>query len=108
MRKSLKTAALAGVLALASLSTACYGPFHATRNLHKWNGQVSENKWVVEIVYLIPGFIAYPLFVMGDSLIFNSIQFWGGDNPIELSADAATPVPALVGLEEQVAYLPAR
>jgi len=101
-------ATLASLLLLASLSTACYGPFHATRNLHKWNGEVSDNKWVVEIVYLIPGFIAYPLSVMGDSLIFNSIQFWGGENPIELSMDSSTPVPAMVGLESQVAYLPAR
>ncbi len=108
MRKSLKMATLAGLLFLASLSTACYGPFHAVRNLHKWNGEVSENKWIVEIVYLIPGFIAYPLFFIGDSLIFNSIQFWGGDNPIELTADASSTVPAVVGLEDQVAFLQLR
>ena len=108
MRKSLKLATLAGLLFLASLSTACYGPFHAVRNLHKWNGEVSENKWVVEIVFLIPGCIAYPLFAAGDSLIFNSLQFWTGENPIALTANAAAPVPATVGLEDQVAFLQAR
>ncbi len=109
MRKSFKTATLAGLLLVASLTTACYGPFNATRNFHQWNGSVSENKWVDEGLFLIPGCIVYPLCLAGDSLIFNSIEFWGGENPIKLSAmNQSGTVPATVGLESLVAILPVR
>lgn len=84
MRKSLKLAALAGVLALGTLSSGCYGPFHLTRNLHHWNGQAVENQWGKEGLYLLLTPI-YGLTIIGDSLIFNSIQFWGGENPIKPS-----------------------
>ena len=112
MRKSFKAATLAAVLLVGSLTQGCYGPFNATRNLWHWNGQV-EGKWGQEFVFLLLNIIpAYGLFMLGDALIFNSIQFWGGDNPIKLTADAphaeTDQVAALVGLQIQVVPLPMR
>ena len=110
MRKSLKAATLAAVLLLGSLTQGCYGPFNATRNLWHWNGTIGD-KWGQELVFLglciIP---VYEIFMLGDALIFNSIQFWGGDNPIKPTAGAmhsdADKVAALVGLQVQVTPLP--
>lgn len=65
--------------------SGCYGPFRLTSKLHNWNGQVSQKKFVNELVFLglcvIP---AYEICVLGDGLIFNSIEWWGGRNPISM------------------------
>jgi len=72
------------LLCMLTLSTACYGPFNATRRLHNWNGNVVENEWGQEGIFLglviIP---VYGLWMLGDVIIFNSIEFWGGTNPID-------------------------
>lgn len=112
MRKSFKAASLAAVLLLGSLTPGCYGPFNATRNLWHWNGTIGD-KWGQELVFLALNIIpVYGLFMLGDALIFNSIQFWGGDNPIKPTADAAhaetDKVAALVGLQIQFTPVPIR
>lgn len=66
--------------------TGCYGTFALTSKVHDWNGQVSQSKFVNELVFLglciLP---VYELCVLGDGLIFNSIEFWGGSNPIAMN-----------------------
>lgn len=72
-------------------TTACYGPFNLTRNIYKWNGQVKgtseiQAKWMRELVFL--GLVILPVYslsLLADAVIFNSIQFWTGDNPIKAS-----------------------
>jgi len=63
-------------------SISCYGPFRLTRKLHTWNGTLGD-KWINELVFfalvVIP---AYGLCTLGDAIVFNSIQFWTGSNPI--------------------------
>ena len=86
MKKTL-TKVLAVALLVASVPslTGCYGPFRLSTKLHNWNGQVSNKKFVNELVFL--GFCilpAYELCVFGDALIFNSIEFWSGNNPISM------------------------
>ena len=110
MRKSLKAATLASLLLLGSLSSGCYGPFNLTRNLHHWNGTI-ENKWGREGVFLVIFIIpVYGVCVLGDVLIFNSIEFWGGENPIKPSAmgptDEMDQVAAVVGLQYEVTTVP--
>ena len=77
-----------------TLSAACYGPFNLTRNVYHWNsnikgsGEVNE-KWMKEIVFF--GMIVIPVYMFSallDAFVFNSIQFWSGDNPIKLTRDA--------------------
>lgn len=79
----MKTKLVAGLLGLSLLTTSCLGPNNAFNSLNHWNHNVSESKWVNELVFLgliiIP---VYPLFLWGDYIIFNSIEFWGGENPI--------------------------
>jgi len=83
------------------ISTACYGPFNLTKSVYRWNsgikgsGEVSE-KWMKEFVFF--GMIIVPVYMFSallDAFIFNSIQFWSGDNPVkaaELGDDGQTKV----------------
>lgn len=64
------------------LMAGCTGPFRLTKSVHNWQTSF-DSKWVDELVFLgcviIP---VYGLSMLGDGIIFNSIEFWGGTNPI--------------------------
>ena len=78
---------VAGVVAGLMLS-GCYGPFYLVRKVHKFNGEVSDNKWIVEVVYLVLTYVpVYGVAGLADALIFNAIEFWTGKNPL-VTADA--------------------
>lgn len=63
--------------------TGCYGSFAAWHNVHKYNGEVSSNKFAQEAVFLILNIIpVYGVAALLDVLIFNTIEFWSGDNPL--------------------------
>jgi hypothetical protein len=73
------------------ISTACFGPFNLTKSVYHWNsgikgsGEVND-KWMKEFVFF--GMIIIPVYMFSallDAFIFNSIQFWSGDNPIKAS-----------------------
>ena len=83
--------ATVGLVAAAMLASGCYGPFYLTRKVWKWNGEVSDNKWVVELVYLLTAHLipVYGIAGLADAVIFNSVEFWTGDNPIK-NVDAGT------------------
>jgi len=74
-------------IALSStlLFSSCLGSFSAFNNLKEWNQNVSENKFVNNLVFwglnIIP---VYGLFFFGDAVIFNVIEFWDGSNPIAM------------------------
>jgi hypothetical protein len=81
------------VICLMTVSTACYGPFNLTRNVYHWNsgikgsGEVND-KWMKEFVFF--GMIVIPVYMFSallDAFIFNSIQFWSGDNPVKVTQD---------------------
>jgi hypothetical protein len=80
----MKKTFLAGLLGLTLLGSSCLGPNNAFNGLHHWNRNLDESKWINELVFVgltvIP---VYSLCYLGDILIFNSIEFWGGENPIE-------------------------
>ena len=70
------------VLALAMVFcfSGCLGPNHAGGHLAQWNNSF-ENKWAKEGIFLLV-FPGYVLFGLGDVVIFNSVQWWSGSNPI--------------------------
>jgi hypothetical protein len=78
-----------GLVALGLFMSGCYGPFYLTRKVWKFNGEVSDNRWVVEVAFLVMNIIPiYSVAGMADSLIFNSLEFWTGNNPMaEASAN---------------------
>lgn len=81
MKKSMMAVALAASL----LFSSCLGSFSAFNNLKDWNMQVSDSKFVNNLVFwglnIIP---VYGLFFLGDTLIFNVIEFWSGSNPVAM------------------------
>lgn len=76
---------MAVALAASLLFSSCLGSFSAFNNLKDWNMQVSDSKFVNNLVFwglnIIP---VYGLFFLGDTLIFNVIEFWSGSNPIAM------------------------
>lgn len=77
--------AVCAALALSLVFTSCYGPFEATKRLHSWNSEF-EGEWEQEGVFVLLCIIpVYPLAAIGDALIFNSVEFWGGTNPMASS-----------------------
>ena len=78
----MKKTLLGCALALALTTTSCLGPNNALNNINQWNRTVTDSKWTNELIF-IPASFVHMLFYMGDVIIFNSIEFWGGSNPIE-------------------------
>lgn len=81
MKKSLICITMSSML----LFSSCLGSFSAFNNLKEWNQSVSDNKFVNNLVFwglnIIP---VYGLFFVGDTIIFNVIEFWSGSNPIAM------------------------
>ncbi len=74
---------LAGILALVLSSSSCLGPDNAYRSVKQWNAGLSQHDWVEEVVF-IAFFVVpvYPVALLADLLVFNTIDYWGGDNLI--------------------------
>lgn len=84
-RRTILLAMLTSTVAVAI--PGCYGSFNLVRSVHRFNGEVSSEKWVDELFFLVLIIIpVYPLASLGDAIIFNSIEFWSGSNPISPSA----------------------
>lgn len=82
---------LLALLLLTCATPSCVGPFRLTSNLNEWNREL-DDRWAQEVVFLglviIP---VYPLSILLDALLFNSLEFWTGSNPIGKDAPTSTP-----------------
>ena len=71
------------VAAFALSTSACIGRFATSGLVRKFNLTVVEGKWPHELVFLLLYIIpVYPTCAFLDLLIFNSIEFWTGENPL--------------------------
>ena len=102
---------VAGValMCFMTVSTACYGPFNLTKNVYHWNsgikgsGEVND-KWMKEFVFF--GMIVVPVYMFSallDAFIFNSIQFWSGDNPVKASELESDGLPKVARFGDVIA-----
>jgi len=69
--------------------SGCYGQYALVHLLYKSNGTI-ENKWArsgVNALLII--FPVYAIAGLGDVIIFNTIEFWSGKNPITNSPSVA-------------------
>lgn len=79
----MKKTLLGAALGLSLLASSCLGPNNAFNSLNHWNKNVTESKWANEGIFLVLNIIpVYGIAYLGDIVIFNSIEFWGGENPI--------------------------
>lgn len=85
MTRTIAIAVLAAFLPLAT--SGCFGSFQLTRKVYEFNRQVSPDKWVREIAFLVMIFVPiYGFASLFDAVLFNSVEFWTGSNPV-LTAD---------------------
>jgi hypothetical protein len=66
---------------LTTLGTACFGQFAATRMVYRWNGGITNSKFVHTLV--LYAFIILPVYSIAGALdffILNVIEFWTGNN----------------------------
>lgn len=76
-----------GLVGAATLGTGCWGSFSLTGKIYDWNGSFGS-KWASWAVFLV--FIIIPVYgtlLFLDAIIFNTIEFFSGNNPIKRSAD---------------------
>jgi hypothetical protein len=110
LRKRIVAAIVAG--SFLTITTACYGPFNLTKNVYHWNSNITgssevNEKWMKEFVFF--GMIIIPVYMFSallDAFIFNSIQFWSGDNPVKATdagGEGVTRVVRLGGLSVTMA-----
>ena len=79
MRRVILAGALASTLFLAA---GCLGPNNAQRGINNWNARVTDMNWLNEVLFIIPLGFVQGIALMGDVLIFNTIDYWSGNNPI--------------------------
>ena len=77
--KKIKTAVL--TLVGAFLFSSCIGSFKLFNNVLEWNQELTNNKFVNEVIFVILSPV-YGICGMVDALVLNSIEFWTGDNPL--------------------------
>lgn len=79
VRRMKRLAPVLIVAALAASQPACYGSYGAFHAVHRWNGGATGNKIANSAIHLglwiLP---VYPLCLLGDFLIFNTVEFATG------------------------------
>jgi hypothetical protein len=66
-----------------STGAGCFGSFSTTRNVYNWNRNVSNDKWVRWLVFLVIAIIPiYGIATLIDVIFSNSVEFWTGRNPM--------------------------
>jgi len=70
-------------LVLVALSTGCLGRSALTQKLKRGNLSLTENRYGREGIFLgLQVLWVYRICTIADLLVFNSVEFWSGENPI--------------------------
>lgn len=79
MKRNMKL--VCAVLAASILCSSCIGSFPTFNKLAEWNRGISNSKFVNELIFICFHIIpVYEVAYLADGLIFNTIEFWGGDS----------------------------
>lgn len=84
MKRRIKNLFLALAAGTLLLQSSCIGSFNLTNSLYNWNNSLGD-KWVNALVFA--GFVIVPVYgatLFIDGIILNTIEFWGGSNPISM------------------------
>lgn len=78
-----KMVAVSALLTLCIMGSSCIGSHALFNKLSAWNKGASDNKFINELIcfamWVIP---VYQISLLGDVIVFNSIEFWTGSNPM--------------------------
>lgn len=89
MKNTLKSLVLGLSLVALAVLPGCLGgkyasqSFCAVRYTLKVNREITDNKWINEILFIFPGCFVHTFAAFGDVIIFNSFEFWTDENPIK-------------------------
>lgn len=82
----MKKFVICGLLSISVLFTSCIGSFSAFNGLREWNENVTDSKFGNELIFVALWILpVYGIATLGDLVVFNAIEFWGGDNPIAMN-----------------------
>jgi len=68
------------LVAMAPWMLGCFGSFPLTHAMYKFNGAVTKSDLIHTVVFWV--FVILPVYsiaVIGDAVIFNLVEFWGGE-----------------------------
>ena len=94
-----RTIAALVLMAFLPVSTAgCFGGFQLTRKVYKFNREVSPDKWVRELAFLVMVILpVYGAATFLDAVVFNSVEFWTGSNPVLANNGASRKITTAEG-----------
>lgn len=69
-------------------ATGCVGSFQLTRNLYTVNQEISPNRPTRWLTFLAFCTFPYPITLVLDAMILNGIEFWTGENPVEVPSES--------------------
>ena len=76
---------VASIIVVAFLA-GCTGPFNLTHKVYNFHRSQAD-KWSDELCFLLVALTPiYGLATFADAIVFNSIEFWTGKNPVTMSA----------------------
>lgn len=94
--------AIAGIVIVGMLTSGCTGSFQLTRKVYNFHRSQSD-KWMDEVLFLVVALVpVYSLASLADAVVFNSIEFWTGKNPVET---ASQPVQRRIVQDHQTLVL---
>jgi hypothetical protein len=74
---------------LSFASVGCTGSFMLTKKVYNWHRGLGD-KWADEFGFLVCALLpVYGISTLADAIVFNSVEFWTGNNPVS-TAQAGT------------------
>jgi len=78
-----------------SVLTGCMGQMGLSKDLNKWNMEVTKDRWGREGIFLGLHLLGVsPIVSMVDLLGFNAVEFWTGTNPYTKKSPAVVDMAA--------------
>ena len=86
MNRIVKLTSMAMIVILLTIGlSGCFGNFAATRKVYDFNKNFGD-KWMNQIMFWVLSWIpVYEAAGIADLLIFNTVEFWTGSNPIAMA-----------------------
>lgn len=79
-RRAIATVALCAFLPVSM--SGCFGRFELVRKTYDFNKDVSQDKWIVWLFFLLITIVPiYGVSAVVDAVVLNSVEFWTGRNP---------------------------
>lgn len=84
---------IVALVLIGFVTTGCTGSFMLTKKIYNWHRSLGD-KWADEFGFLVCALLPiYGFGTLADAIVFNSIEFWTGDNPVDnVKAETNTKV----------------